>query len=43
MREFSDPEDFLVITAKSEQEYRIYRLEQLLPESFGPDNLNREE
>lgn len=39
MREFSDPEDFLVITAKDEQEYRIYSLAQLLPESFGPDNL----
>lgn len=39
MREFSDPEEFLVITAKNEQEYRIYSLSQLLPESFGPDNL----
>ncbi|MCM1126534.1 MAG: cytidine deaminase [Lachnospiraceae bacterium] len=39
MREFSDPDEFLVITAKSEQEYRIYSLSQLLPESFGPENL----
>lgn len=39
MREFSDPDEFLVITAKNEQEYRIYSLSQLLPESFGPDNL----
>lgn len=39
MREFADPDEFLVITAKNEQEYRIYSLSQLLPESFGPDNL----
>lgn len=39
MREFSNPDEFLVITAKNEQEYRIYSLSQLLPESFGPDNL----
>ena len=42
MREFSDPKEFLVITAKSEEEYRVYRLEQLLPESFGPENLMKE-
>ena len=39
MREFSDPQEFLVITAKSEQDYKVYRLCQLLPESFGPENL----
>ncbi len=38
MREFCD-EGFLVILAKSEKEYKIYSLGDLLPESFGPENL----
>lgn len=42
MREFADPEEFLVITAKSEQEYKVYKLSQLLPESFGPENLKEQ-
>lgn len=41
MREFADPERFLVIVAKSVDEYREYTLAQLLPESFGPDMLGR--
>lgn len=39
MREFIEPEDFFVIVAKSEEEYQAYRFSQLLPESFGPENL----
>lgn len=39
MREFADPESFLVIVAKSIKEYRVYSLGQLLPEGFGPENL----
>jgi len=39
MREFADPESFIVIVARSGQDYRQYRLSELLPESFGPDNL----
>lgn len=39
MREFAEPENFFVITAVNEEEYKIYRLSQLLPESFGPDQL----
>ncbi len=39
MCEFADLEEFVVITARSEQEYRCYYLSQLLPESFGPENL----
>lgn len=39
LREFTDPASFLVILAKSLEEYKIYTLEQLLPESFGPENL----
>ncbi|MBQ5998858.1 MAG: cytidine deaminase [Treponema sp.] len=33
MREFCSP-DFKIILAKSKDEYKIYTLEQLLPESF---------
>ncbi len=43
MREFADPEEFVVITARSEQDYRCYYLKQLLPESFGPENLTGKE
>lgn len=43
MCEFADPEEFVVITARSEQEYRCYYLSQLLPESFGPENLKGKE
>lgn len=39
MMEFCDPESFLVITAKSEQEYEERTLRQLLPDGFGPANL----
>ena len=42
MREFADPEEFVVITARSEQDYKLYRLYELLPESFGPDNLRNQ-
>lgn len=39
MREFCDPAQFKIILAKSETEYREFTLEELLPVSFGPDNL----
>lgn len=39
MREFADPESFIVIVARGEQDYKLFRLCELLPESFGPDNL----
>lgn len=39
MREFCDPEHFLVIAAKSEIDYEVRWLKELLPDSFGPDNL----
>ncbi len=39
MREFVDPNKFLVILAKSEDEYTMLFLEELLPMSFGPGNL----
>lgn len=39
MREFCEPSQFQVIVAKSEEDCRVMALEQLLPESFGPENL----
>jgi cytidine deaminase len=39
IREFVDPKSFLVILAKSEEEYLVFFLEELLPLSFGPENL----
>ena len=39
MREFCDPETFLVLLPKSETEYEEMTLAQLLPFSFGPENL----
>ena len=38
MREFCDPKTFRVILAKSEEEYREFVLEELLPMGFGPEN-----
>ena len=39
MMEFCHPSDFHIIVAKSEDDYRIMMLQELLPEGFGPDNL----
>ena len=39
MREFCNPETFQIILAKSETEYRIYNLKELLPMGFGPEDL----
>lgn len=39
LREFCNPKELKVILAKSVSEYKIYTLEELLPESFGPENL----
>lgn len=39
MREFCDPKTFKIILAKSEDEYREFTLEELLPMGFGPENL----
>lgn len=40
MREFCDPKTFRILLARSEEEYREFTLEELLPMSFGPDNLS---
>ena len=39
MREFADPAELTVIVAISEDDYKEYSLEELLPESFGPEFL----
>ena len=39
MREFANPNKLLVIMAKSPTDYVEKTLEELLPMSFGPDNL----
>ena len=39
MREFANPENLLVIMAKSPTDYVEKTLEELLPMSFGPDSL----
>ena len=39
MREFCDPRVFKVIVAKTADDYRVFTLDELLPESFGPEHL----
>lgn len=39
LREFVNPECFYVIMARTEDDYKIMTLEELLPLSFGPANL----
>ena len=39
MREFCDPRAFKVIVAKSADDYKVFTLAELLPESFGPEHL----
>lgn len=40
IREFSNPHEMMIVVAKNVDEYQIYTLDQLLPESFGPEHLN---
>ena len=40
MREFCDSGNFLIIVARSAADYKIYTLEELLPDSFGPEFLD---
>ncbi|MDE7339823.1 MAG: cytidine deaminase [Lachnospiraceae bacterium] len=40
MMEFCDPQTFDVIIAKSKKEYRVKKLQELLPDGFGPSNLS---
>lgn len=37
LREFCEPDQMMVIVARSETDYKKMKLSELLPESFGPD------
>lgn len=39
MMEFCNPETFEIILAVNPQKYQVYRLKELLPMGFGPENL----
>lgn len=39
MGEFCDPDSFLIIVARSTEDYRVYTLEEMLPFSFGITDL----
>ena len=39
MMEFCSPQTFKIILARSEDDYKVYTLKELLPLGFGPDNL----
>ena len=39
MMEFCNPKEFIIIIAKSVEEYQQFTLEELVPMGFGPDNL----
>ena len=41
MREFCDPESFRVVLARSEDDLRSFLLKELLPMSFGPEDLGQ--
>lgn len=41
MMEFCDPETFQVILVKSETEYQVFTLQEILPLGFGPKNLEK--
>ena len=43
MREFCDPDTFEIILGTGPEDYQVYTLSQLLPMSFGPDNLRNQE
>lgn len=39
MMEFCNPDTFVVIVARSVNDYKVFLLKELLPEGFGPGNL----
>lgn len=41
MKEFCDPDTFLIILAVNREKYDIYTLKELLPLGFGPENLGK--
>ena len=43
MREFCDPDTFEIVLGTGVEDYQVYTLSQLLPMSFGPENLEKKE
>ncbi len=39
MMEFCDPEEFEIILATGKEDYKVYKLKELMPMGFGPGNL----
>lgn len=39
MMEFCHPDEFQIVLAKGKDDYRIYKLKGLMPQGFGPGNL----
>lgn len=39
MMEFCDPQQFEIILATSTEQYEVFKLKELLPMGFGPENL----
>ena len=39
LQEFCSPDNFLIVVAKNEDEYKIYKLKELLPHGFGPEDM----
>ena len=39
MMEFCNPKEFQIIVAKSPEDYKVFSLQELMPEGFGPGNL----
>lgn len=42
MQEFCDPETFEIVLGISKEQYKSYKLKELLPLGFGPSNLKGE-
>jgi cytidine deaminase len=40
MTEFCNPDTFEIVLVKSETEYQVFTLKELMPLGFGPGNLN---
>ena len=43
MREFCAPDTFEIILGTGPEDFKVYTLSQLLPLSFGPENLEKQE
>ena len=41
MRELCNPNSFEIVLARNADEYKVFTLEELLPMSFGPENLEK--